>query len=123
MKQYFKLSLFAILSVAMLSTACKKKPSNQIYNQWEVVNVESTEMDSTTIAKISSDGLVYTFSKGGEYTYSGAFSGSGTFSINEAGSQLTTTEDGKTNQYSLILSAESMKLNKGSETMEFKIKK
>ncbi|MBT8326844.1 MAG: hypothetical protein KJP21_03915, partial [Bacteroidia bacterium] len=77
------------------------------------------EADSVAVAEIINAGLNYTFTKKGTYNYSGAKTGSGTYEINEAGTSMTTTEDGKTDMYQVMLTENNLQLTRGKEIMKF----
>ncbi len=77
------------------------------------------EVDSVTLAKIDSEGLTYTFNKGGKYTYSGAFSGGGTFEINDEGTTMSTVEEGTISMYTVMLTEGSLNLSSPKESMTF----
>lgn len=124
MKKITQLSFVAIASLMLIATACKKSPSAQIYNTWKLTNVEMPDADSVAIAQMKAADVVYTFKKDGSYNYDiQGTTGSGTFSINEEGTQITTTEDGKTETMNSVLSETSLTLSKGSEKMIFTAKK
>ena len=119
MKKITKLGFLALAGIILFATSCKKDPSAKIHNEWKLENFESAEADSVAVAKIINDGLTFTFSKKGTYNYSGAKTGSGTYEINEAGTSLTTTEDGKTDMYEVMLTDNNLQLTQGKEIMKF----
>lgn len=124
MKKITKIGFLALASIMMIATACKKSPSTKIYNTWSLVSVEMPDADGTAIAAMQNSGIEYTFSKNGKYNYSmGDTKGQGTFEINKEGASLTTTEEGKTDMYTVNLSETDLQLTKGSEIMKFTVKK
>jgi len=125
MKKKTKFSFVIVIGLLLFSvTACKKSPSTSIYNSWNLVSMEMPDADSTTRASLLNSGIVYTFSKNGEYIYTiGSRTGIGTFKINKEGTSITTTEDGKTDNYNVALSETDLQLSKGNEMMKFTVKK
>ncbi len=124
MKKISKLGFVLFASLFLLTTACKKSPSTKIHNSWNLTEVELAEADSVTIAQMLNEGVVYTFSKGGEFTSTiGGTKSAGTFEINKEGTQITTTEDGITSTYSVVLSDTELQLSEGSDVMKFTVKK
>lgn len=115
---------FMVLAGLMLSaTSCKKSPSTQLYKTWSLESVEMTGTDSVTLAEINRQGVEFTFKKGGEFTMSGAMSGSGTFEINEEGTSMSTTVDGNTDIYNVSLTENTLQLTEGNDKMTFTAKK
>ncbi|NNJ55907.1 MAG: hypothetical protein HKP14_07230 [Bacteroidia bacterium] len=119
MKKITKLGFLALTGLILFATSCKKDPSAKIHNTWKLENFESAEADSVAVAEIINAGLNYTFTKKGTYNYSGAKTGSGTYEINEAGTSMTTTEDGKTDMYQVMLTENNLQLTRGKEIMKF----
>lgn len=80
--------------------------------------------DSIALAQMKAAEVTYTFKKDSSYYYDiQGTVGSGTFIINEDGTQLTMTEEGQTETISAVLSNTSLILSKGSEKMMFTVKK
>lgn len=110
--------VFLLLSV----TACTKTPSAKIYNMWRLEDFIKPSLDSAMLAKVDVQGVIYTFSKDGKYSVSGAINSVGTFEINEEGTHLITTEDGEITTYEVQLTNSLLKLSKAEESMIFKVK-
>lgn len=124
MKKITQLGFIAIASLMLFATACKKSPSAKIHNSWKLVNVEMPDADSVAIAQMKAADVMYTFKKDGSYSYDiQGTTGGGTFTINEEGTQITTTEDGQTETMMSTLSETELTLSKGSEKMMFTVKK
>ena len=121
MKKITNLGFIALAGLLLFAASCKKDPSSKIQNAWKLESFESPEADSVAIAAITKDGLTYTFSKNGKYTYSGAKTGSGTYEINEAGTSITTTENGKTDMYEVLLTENNLQLTQGKDIMKFTV--
>ena len=124
MKKLSKLSLIAIASLMMITTACKKSPSSKIHNTWNLVSVEMPNADSVAVAAMLSEGVSYTFKKNGSYTYTiGSSTSTGKFEINKEGTSMTTTEGDKVSTYSVMLSDTDLTLSEGEDKMVFNVKK
>ena len=119
MKKITKLGFLALAGIILFATSCKKDPSAKIQKTWKLENYESVEADSVAVAQIINDGLTFTFSKNGTYNYTGSKTGSGSYEINEAGTSMTTTEDGKTDMYEVLLTDNNLQLTQGKEIMKF----
>ena len=123
MKKFTQFGFVALASLLLFATACKKAPSAKLYKTWTLESVEMPKADSVTLATIDSEGLTYTFNKGGDYSYSGAMSGKGTFEINDAGTSLVTTEDSKTETIAVSLTDNNLQLSFDGNKMSFTAKK
>jgi hypothetical protein len=125
MKKIKQLGLLALVSLMFFATACKKKPSAQIYNTWSLTSVEMPDADSVTLSKMVSGAVVYTFSKDGKYksTIMNAEE-TGTFEINDEGTSMSTTNaGGQTEMLNVKLTASNLELSKGNDKMMFTVKK
>ena len=124
MRKITQLGFIAFASVMLLASACKKSPSDNIHNTWKLVDVEMPDADNVAIEQMKAADVTYTFKKDGSYNYNiQGTSGGGTYTINEEGTQITTTEEGQTETMSSTLSETSLTLSKGSEKMMFTVKK
>ena len=123
MKKFTKMGFIALASMLLFATACKKSPSAAIYKTWTLESVDMPDMDNVAVEAIKSEGLTYTFSKNGNYSKSGAMTGEGTFEINEEGTSLSTTSEGKTDIYTVMLTESTLKLSEGNQSMTFTSKK
>lgn len=124
MKQIKTIGLTALFALIMVATACKKKPSDHIHTTWTLVNVEMPDADSVTLAQMSNAAVTYTFNKDGSYSYQiNDQKGSGTFEINEAGTTLSTTENGMKDMLDIKLTESNLELSQGTEKMVFEKKK
>jgi hypothetical protein len=122
MKKTAHLGCIAFVFLLLSVTACTKTPSAKIYNMWRLEDFIKPSLDSAMLAKVDAQGVIYTFSKDGKYSVSGAINSVGTFEINEEGTHLITTEDGEITTYEVQLTNSLLKLSKAEESMIFKVK-
>jgi hypothetical protein len=122
MKKTTQLGCIAFVFLLLSVTACTKNPSAKIYNMWRLEDFIKPSLDSAMLAKVDAQGVIYTFSKDGKYSVSGAINSVGTFEINEECTHLITTEDGEITTYEVQLKNSMLKLSKAEESMIFKVK-
>ena len=123
MKIITKIGFVALASLLLFASACKKSPSAKLYKTWSLESVDMPSADSVTLSKLDSEGLTYTFNKGGDYSYAGAMTGNGTFEINDAGTSLVTTEAGKTETIAVSLTDNNLQLSFDGNKLSFTAKK
>ena len=124
MKKITKIGFIALASVLMLASACKKKPSANLYNTWSLDSVVMPEADSVTLAKMDNAAVFYTFKKDGTYSYDMMGTpGNGTFEINDDATSMTTVEGGEKEMLGVMLTESSLQLIKGTDKMMFSVKK
>jgi hypothetical protein len=122
MKKHTQLGYIAFVFLLLSVTACTKSPSAKIYNMWRLEDFVKPSLDSAMLSKMDAQGVIYTFSKDGKYSVSGAINSVGTFEINEDGTQLVTTEDGEITTYEVQLTNSMLTLSEAEESMTFKVK-
>jgi hypothetical protein len=85
--------------------------------------VNMSDADSVDLAKLDAQGITYTFYKDGKYTSIGAIMGEGTFEINNEETSLSISEEGNTAVYDVQVTASTLRLSSGEQSMTFKVKK
>ena len=123
MKNGTKFGFLVLACMLIITAACTKSPSDRIYNTWILSEVNMPDADSVDLAKLDAQGITYTFYKDGKYTSFGAIMGEGTFEINNEETSLSISEEGNTAVYDVQVTASTLRLSSGEQSMTFKVKK
>jgi len=115
-------TLMILMGSFFLMSSCKKKTENQknIIATWNIVEFQSSDMDSVALAAINQGNNSLEFSKKGVLTLTmNGDAQAGTYTTDENVTQITTVMDGKSSTYQISNFTEnSMTITSGNDMMK-----